>query len=77
MKETCTDSILLELSKSGRAVCKNAECKKNGVKILAGELRFCNLVTIKENQSWQYKHWCVEPTDCPFIHQAQPATGVA
>jgi hypothetical protein len=39
------------------AGCINKECKDNAVKITKGEFRYAIQVTIKEHQSWQYKHW--------------------
>ena len=64
-----------ELAKSKRALCQNSECKKNGVKIAAGELRWCTLVTIKENQSWQYKHWCAKLIDEIINDEAEDVLG--
>lgn len=39
------------------AGCINKECKEKATKITKGELRFAVQVTIKDHQSWQYKHW--------------------
>lgn len=46
-----------EMASSGRAVCKNKECKDNQVKIEKGSLRFCTQVEMGGHQSWAYKHW--------------------
>jgi len=46
-----------EVSPNKRAGCQNVECKKEGIKIQKGELRFGTFVQIMENQSWRYKHW--------------------
>ncbi|KAF1932571.1 zf-PARP-domain-containing protein [Didymella exigua CBS 183.55] len=52
----------VEASPNNRATCINKECKTAGVKIMKGEFRYAIQVTIKEHQSWQYKHWgCVTP----------------
>jgi len=52
----------VEASPNNRAGCQTAPCKKEGVKITKGELRFAVQVTINEHQSWQYRHWgCVTP----------------
>ena len=47
----------VEISTTARAVCKSTECKKEGIKIQKGELRFGTLVTIRDHTSWSYKHW--------------------
>jgi len=53
-------SYRIERAVTGRATCKDAVCKKNGVKIDKGELRLGTWVTIQENASWAWKHWgCV------------------
>lgn len=46
-----------EASPNNRAGCQNKECKDAGVKILKGEYRYAIQVTIKDHQSWQYRHW--------------------
>ncbi|KAI9675805.1 MAG: hypothetical protein M1829_003230 [Trizodia sp. TS-e1964] len=52
----------IELSKTRTAGCKALECKKNGVKIQKGELRYGTLVEIQDHSSWSWKHWgCVTP----------------
>ncbi|KAF3011089.1 hypothetical protein E8E13_011267 [Curvularia kusanoi] len=52
----------VEASPNNRAGCINKECKDKATKITKGELRFAVQVTIKDHQSWQYKHWgCVTP----------------
>jgi hypothetical protein len=48
-----------EVSPNNRAGCKGTDCKKEGIKILKGELRFGSLVTIMDHQSWSWKHWYV------------------
>ena len=50
-------SYRIEVSPNNREKKKNAECKKDKVKLLKGELRFGTFVTIMEHQSWQWKHW--------------------
>ncbi|KAK7191523.1 hypothetical protein DPSP01_011040 [Paraphaeosphaeria sporulosa] len=58
----------VEESKNARAGCKNTECKKEGVKIGKGELRFATQVTIQEHTSWAYKHWgCVTPAQVAHL----------
>jgi len=53
-------SYRIERAVTGRATCKDAVCKKNGVKIDKGDLRLGTWVTIQENASWAWKHWgCV------------------
>ncbi|CAK3914966.1 Zinc finger PARP-type [Lecanosticta acicola] len=53
----------VEIATTGRAGCQATECKKEGVKILKGELRQGVTVVIKENTSLKYRHWgCVTPT---------------
>lgn len=56
---TCTKKLtrVKELASSGRAVCRNKECKDNQVKIEKGTLRFCTQVEMGGHQSWAYKHW--------------------
>ena len=55
-------SYRLELALSNRAVCKNAECKKNNVKIDKNTLRLGVLVTYNEKQAFSWRHWgCVTP----------------
>ncbi|KAG8525794.1 uncharacterized protein KY384_000554 [Bacidia gigantensis] len=52
----------LEIASQSRAGCQNGECKKAGIKIQKGELRHGVFVTIKDYQSWKWKHWgCVTP----------------
>jgi hypothetical protein len=38
-------------------VCQATQCKKDGVKILKGEIRHGVLVMFQEHQSWKYWHW--------------------
>jgi hypothetical protein len=45
-----------ELSPNNRAFCKATDCVGK-VKIQKGELRQATMVTIKEHQSWAYRHW--------------------
>ncbi|KAL8792461.1 MAG: hypothetical protein Q9195_004917 [Heterodermia aff. obscurata] len=55
-------SYRLELAKSNRSGCSNTECKKNGDKIEKGALRHGVMVTIKDSQTWKWRHWgCVSP----------------
>lgn len=49
----------LEIAAQGRAGCQGSLCKDNSIKIQKGELRMGVFVTIKENQSWRWKHWQV------------------
>ncbi|KAF1999675.1 zf-PARP-domain-containing protein, partial [Amniculicola lignicola CBS 123094] len=57
-----------EISPNNRAVCKNAECKKAGVKITKGELRFATFFTINDHTSAAFKHWgCVTPAQVENI----------
>lgn len=52
----------IEVSPNNRAGCKNTECKKNGIKIQKGQIRYGTFVTGPEWQSWAWKHWgCVTP----------------
>ncbi|KZF19705.1 zf-PARP-domain-containing protein [Xylona heveae TC161] len=61
----------VELSKSGRAGCKNKECKDNGIKINKDELRFGTWVTIQEKGTWAWKHWgCVTPSQIKNVSDA-------
>ena len=50
-------TLFSELSKNNRAGCQNKGCKDNAVKISKGELRFANMVTIRDHDSWMYRHW--------------------
>ncbi|KAG9244039.1 hypothetical protein BJ878DRAFT_508001 [Calycina marina] len=50
-------SYRVELAKTGRAVCKNTECKKHQIKIDKGTLRFGVWVDLFEHGSWSWKHW--------------------
>lgn len=55
-------SYRLELAKTQRSGCANAECKSNGEKIPKGALRHGTMVTINEHQTWKWRHWgCVTP----------------
>ncbi|KAF2653286.1 zf-PARP-domain-containing protein [Lophiostoma macrostomum CBS 122681] len=55
-------SYRIEISPNNRATCNNTECKKAGAKLLKGEIRWGTLVTIKEHNSWAWRHWgCVTP----------------
>jgi hypothetical protein len=45
------------VSPNNRAGCQNKECKDAAVKITKGEFRYAIQVTIKDHQSWQYRHW--------------------
>lgn len=47
-----------EVAVSGRAGCSNTACKNKESKIAKGELRQGVLVTIREHQSWKWRHWC-------------------
>jgi hypothetical protein len=47
-----------ELSPNNRAFCKATDCVGK-VKIQKGEFRQATMVTIKEHQSWAYRHWSV------------------
>ncbi|KAH6604196.1 hypothetical protein Trco_007642 [Trichoderma cornu-damae] len=50
----------VEISPNNRAGCQDTVCKKDGVKIFRGEIRFGSWVEIKEHGSWRWKHWgCV------------------
>lgn len=50
------------MSPNNRAGCQNKECKDQAIKLVKGELRYAIQVTIKEHNSWQYRHWgCVTP----------------
>ncbi|GKZ29918.1 hypothetical protein AbraIFM66950_006979 [Aspergillus brasiliensis] len=52
----------LEQASTGRAGCKNKECKDQGIKILKGELRHGSWVDTERFQSWFWRHWgCVTP----------------
>lgn len=46
-----------ELAKSKRAGCQNSQCKKDEIKIGKGEYRMGTLVTIRDHQTWMWKHW--------------------
>ncbi|GAM90526.1 hypothetical protein ANO11243_085700 [Dothideomycetidae sp. 11243] len=53
-----------EVAKTGRAGCKDSECKKTAVKILKGEFRVGTYFKIpgQDHDSWSWKHWgCVTP----------------
>jgi hypothetical protein len=50
---------LPEASPNNRAGCINAECKNAQIKITKGEFRYAIQITVKEHQSWTYKHWYV------------------
>ncbi|KAL3418908.1 hypothetical protein PVAG01_09129 [Phlyctema vagabunda] len=53
-------SYRVETASSGRAVCKNTECKKEGVKIDKDELRLGVWVSFEDRGSWAWRHWgCV------------------
>ncbi|PYH74776.1 uncharacterized protein BO88DRAFT_400450 [Aspergillus vadensis CBS 113365] len=52
----------LEQASTGRAGCKNKECKDQGIKILKGELRHGSWVDTERFQSYFWRHWgCVTP----------------
>ncbi|RAK84371.1 zf-PARP-domain-containing protein [Aspergillus costaricaensis CBS 115574] len=52
----------LEQASTGRAGCKNTECKNQGIKILKGELRHGSWVDTERFQSYFWRHWgCVTP----------------
>ncbi|KAG7009523.1 hypothetical protein G7Y79_00002g006380 [Physcia stellaris] len=60
----------LELAKTNRSGCVNLECKNSGEKIAKGTLRQGVLVTIKEHQSWKWRHWgCVTPTSIANMNE--------
>jgi len=48
--------ISTEISPNNRAFCKATDCVGK-VKIQKGEFRQATMVTIKEHQSWAYRHW--------------------
>jgi hypothetical protein len=45
----------------------NKECKDAAIKIQKGEFRYAIQVTIKDHQSWQYRHWYAHTTGLVFI----------
>jgi hypothetical protein len=49
-------NTFLEISPNNRAFCKATDCVGK-VKIQKGEFRQATMVTIKEHQSWAYRHW--------------------
>jgi hypothetical protein len=50
----------VETTATGRAVCRHAACKEQGIKILKGELRLGIATEFQgEHLSWMYKHWYV------------------
>ncbi|PYI02265.1 zf-PARP-domain-containing protein [Aspergillus sclerotiicarbonarius CBS 121057] len=52
----------LEEASTGRAGCKNKECKDQGIKIAKGELRHGSWVDTERFQSYAWRHWgCVTP----------------
>ncbi|KAL8896474.1 MAG: hypothetical protein Q9207_007683 [Kuettlingeria erythrocarpa] len=56
---------------SKRAICRNAECKKQSIKIDKGALRLGSWVDYGENQSWAWKHWgCVTPVQIASLKTA-------
>lgn len=46
-----------EVSTTSRAGCKNTECKRDGIKIQKGQLRYGAFITGPDWQSWAWKHW--------------------
>lgn len=52
-----------EVSPNNRAGCQDAQCKKNGVKIMKGEIRFGVWVEGqaqgREFQGFKWRHWYV------------------
>ncbi|KAI7277127.1 hypothetical protein KC335_g127 [Hortaea werneckii] len=55
-------SYRIEVCPNNRATCSATQCKKEGVKILKGELRQGVVVMFQDKQSWKYRHWgCVTP----------------
>lgn len=46
-----------EISPTNRAGCQGTKCKAENIKIQKGEIRQGVLVTIKETQSFKYRHW--------------------
>ncbi|KAK3712912.1 hypothetical protein LTR37_008797 [Vermiconidia calcicola] len=67
-------SYRVEVSNNNRAMCQATHCKKEGIKILKGEIRQGVFVTIGENQSWKYRHWgCVTPL---VIHNWKETSGM-
>ncbi|KAI7346744.1 hypothetical protein KC336_g22802, partial [Hortaea werneckii] len=55
-------SYRIEVCPNNRATCSATQCKKDGVKILKGELRQGVVVMFQDKQSWKYRHWgCVTP----------------
>ncbi|KAH8754115.1 hypothetical protein F5883DRAFT_187045 [Diaporthe sp. PMI_573] len=50
----------IEVSSNNRAGCQDTLHKKEGVKIMKGELRFGSWLEFGEHGSWRWKHWgCV------------------
>ncbi|KAL8945027.1 MAG: hypothetical protein Q9216_000011 [Gyalolechia sp. 2 TL-2023] len=61
----------IEQANTKRAICKNTECKKAGVKIDKGELRLGSWVDYGEHQGWAWKHWgCVTPVQIESLKTA-------
>ncbi|CAF9909843.1 MAG: hypothetical protein HETSPECPRED_009534 [Heterodermia speciosa] len=55
-------SYRLELAKTNRSGCSNTVCKNIAEKIAKGTLRQGVMVTIKDHQTWKWRHWgCVTP----------------
>lgn len=50
-------TIYTEQASTGRAGCKNKECKDQGIKILKGELRHGSWVDTERFQSYFWRHW--------------------
>lgn len=55
-----------EISPNNRAGCKNTECKREGIKIPKGQIRYGTFVTAANFQSWAWKHWYVLSSLMPF-----------
>lgn len=46
-----------EVSPNNRAGCIDGVCKKEGVKLMKGELRFGVWVEIQGHGGWKWRHW--------------------
>lgn len=68
--EWCQAKLLtriVEISPSARALCQDTHCKKEGVKIAKGELRFGTYITFEDRGSWKWKHWYDAESSGQFI----------
>ncbi|PTB61530.1 zf-PARP-domain-containing protein, partial [Trichoderma citrinoviride] len=60
-----------EVSPNKRAGCTDAVCKKEGLKIQKGDLRFGSWTIINEHGSWRWKHWgCVSGSQLVNLQEA-------